>query len=128
MDVLESEGYCFLFLTLTLRNCPWDELPAAIEDFLSGWRFMYHKAPIFRRAVYGTSRALEITVNHGARTYHPHLHVVLAVKPSYFTSRDYISQAQWTQLWRSCCDISYDPIVNIKRIKETSQGFKEISK
>lgn len=128
MDVLESEGYCFLFLTLTLRNCPWDELPAAIEDFLSGWRFMYHKAPIFRRAVYGTSRALEITVNHGARTYHPHLHVVLAVKPSYFTSRDYISQAQWTQLWRSCCDISYDPIVNIKRIKETSLGFKEISK
>ena len=128
MDILESEGYCFLFLTLTLRNCPWDELPAAIDDFLSGWRFMYHKAPIFRRAVCGTSRALEITVNHGARTYHPHLHVVLAVKPSYFKSKDYISQAQWTQLWRSCCDISYDPIVNIKRIKETSQGFKEISK
>ena len=23
MDVLESEGYCFLFLTLTLRNCPY---------------------------------------------------------------------------------------------------------
>lgn len=41
---------------------------------------------------------------------------------------NYISQAQWTQLWRSCCDISYDPIVNIKRIKETSQDFKEISK
>ena len=33
MDILESEGYCFLFLTLTLRNCPWDELPAAIDDF-----------------------------------------------------------------------------------------------
>lgn len=128
MDVLESRGYCFLFLTLTLRNCPWDELPVAIQAFLSGWRNLYHEAPVFRRSVHGTSRALEITVNHGARTYHPHLHVVLAVKPSYFTSRDYISQAQWTQLWRSCCDISYDPIVNIKRIKETSQGFKEISK
>ena len=128
MDVLESEGYCFLFLTLTLRNCPWDDLPAAIQAFLSGWRYMYNKSSVFRRAVCGTSRALEITVNHGARTYHPHLHVVLAVKPSYFKSKDYISQAQWTQLWRSCCDISYDPIVNIKRIKETSQGFKEISK
>lgn len=128
MDVLESEGYCFLFLTLTLRNCPWDDLPAAIQAFLSGWRYMYNKSSVFRRAVYGTSRALEITVNHGARTYHPHLHVVLAVKPSYFKSKDYISQAQWTQLWRSCCDISYDPIVNIKRIKVTSQGFKEISK
>lgn len=128
MDVLESQGYYFLFLTLTLRNCPWDDLPAAIQAFLSGWRNLYHDAPVFRRAVCGTSRALEITVNHGARTYHPHLHVVLAVKPSYFKSKDYISQAQWTQLWRSCCDISYDPIVNIKRIKETSSGFKEISK
>ena len=128
MDVLESEGFCFLFLTLTLRNCPWDELPAAIQAFLSGWRNLYHEVPVFRRAVHGTSRALEITVNHRARTYHPHLHVVLAVKPDYFVSKDYISQAQWTQLWRSCCDISYDPIVNIKRIKETSQGFKEISK
>lgn len=128
MDVLESRGYSFLFLTLTLRNCPWDELPAAIQAFLSGWRNLYHDAPVFRRAVCGTSRALEITVNHGTRTYHPHLHVVLAVKPSYFKSKDYISQAQLTQLWRSCCDISYDPIVNIKRIKETSQGFKEISK
>lgn len=128
MDVLESRGYCFLFLTLTLRNCPWEELPGAIDAFFSGWRYMYNKSSVFRCSVCGTTRALEVTVNHSAQTYHPHLHVVLAVKPSYFSGRDYISQAQWTKLWRSCCDISYDPIVNVKRIKELSKGFKEISK
>lgn len=60
MDVLEKQGYCFLFLTLTLRNCPWDDLPVAIESFLSGWRKLYHKVPVFRRAVYGTSRVYEL--------------------------------------------------------------------
>lgn len=128
MDVLEARGYCFLFLTLTLQNCPWDKLPDAVDAFFIGWRNLYHEASVFRRAVYGTTRALEVTVNQSSQTYHPHLHVVLAVKPSYFSGRNYISQEQWRKLWRSCCDVSYDPIVNIQRIKKNSKCFKEISK
>lgn len=128
MDELEKQGYQFIFLTLTVRNCLFDQLPETVQTLLDGWRFMYHKAPAFRRAVEGSFRNLEITVNNGAGTYHPHLHLVLAVKPTYFVSRDYLSQRAWSDLWRSCCDLDYNPIVFIEKVTKYSEGFKEICK
>lgn len=127
MDELEKQGYQFIFLTLTVRNCPFEQLPETVQALLDGWRFMYNKASAFRRAVEGSFRNLEITVNNGAGTYHPHLHLVLAVKPSYF-KKHYLSQRAWSDLWRSCCDLDYNPIVFIEKVTKYSEGFKEICK
>ena len=41
-------------------------------------------------------------------------HVVLVVKPSYFTSRYYLSQARWTELWKRATGIDYTPIVDVR--------------
>lgn len=131
MDYLEKDTYRFLFLTLTVKNCSADDLPATVGALYEGWRFMYNKSSVFRKVVCGTFRTVEVTRNKETGEFHPHLHVILAVRPSYFT-RGYISQARWAELWRSCCDLGYNPIVDIRTIKSDSKGISgavaEVSK
>lgn len=131
MDHLEKDTYRFLFLTLTVKNCSADDLPATVNALFEGWRFMYNKSSVFRKVVCGTFRTVEVTRNKKTGEFHPHLHVILAVRPSYF-KHDYLSQAEWSDLWRSCCNLGYNPIVDIRTIKGDSGGISgavaEVSK
>lgn len=122
MDCLESQGFNFLFLTLTVKNCSGDDLPCTCQMLFDGWRNLYHEKSVFQKSVFGTFRSLEVTRNKKTGEFHPHLHVVLAVKPDYF-KHGYISQAQWAELWRSCCSLEYTPIIDIRRIKDDSKGI-----
>jgi len=47
------------------------------------------------------------------------------VNSNYFTI-NYISQANWTKMWKECLKVDYTPIVNIKRVKERKQKRKQI--
>lgn len=122
MDALERQQYRFLFLTLTVRNSSSEDLPATVQVLYDGWRQLYHKHKIFRRSIEGTFRSLEITRNLKAGTYHPHLHVILAVRPDYFRC-GYIPQSEWSYMWRSCCSLDYNPIVDIRTIKPNDKGL-----
>lgn len=122
MDVLEKD-YCFLFLTLTVRNRPGGDLPETIDMLYDGWRKMYHESAVFKRRVAGTFRALECTRNERTGDYHPHLHVVLAVKPDYFAGRNYMPKAAWAKLWRECCGLDYSPVVDVRKIKPGARGL-----
>lgn len=48
---------------------------------------------------------------------HPHFHVLMMVKPSYFRGQSYLSQDKWQILWQSCLRADYLPVVNIKTVK-----------
>ena len=50
---------------------------------------------------------------------HPHFHVLLLVKPSYFT-RDYIKQLKWQQEWMDAARLDYPPIVDVRSAKTSS--------
>lgn len=81
-------------------------------------------------AVLGYFRALEITKNHEEDTYHPHFHVLLPVKRSYF-GKNYIKQAEWTSLWKRAMKLDYTPIVDMSDVREAMMEQKavlEISK
>lgn len=65
--------------------------------------------------------------------YHPHIHALIAVNPSYFTSRDYIKQALWADLWGQSMRVDYTPRVDIRTVKgetmeEISSAVCEVSK
>ena len=128
MDWLEGKGYQFLFLTLTVRNCDGESFVNAVTDILSGWKCMTGRVP-FRGyrgkspVVLGSARFLETTVHYSSAggSYHPHLHIILAVKPDYFKNH-YISQASWVQYWRKAMGLDYDPIVHIEKIKPDKDG------
>lgn len=124
MDALQqSDSYDFLFLTLTIRNRPGGDLPDAVQQLYDGWRKLYHKNAVFRQQVCGTFRALECTRNQQTGEYHPHLHVILAVRPSYWAGRNYIPQRGWARMWQAVCGLDYCPIVDVRRIKPGSRGL-----
>lgn len=115
----------FIFLTLTTRNVQGNELSKTLDKLFQAWqRLSQRKA--FRDVVIGWFRALEVTRNdrrfsNWYGTYHPHFHVLLAVKPSYFT-RLYIKQAEWVELWRKSLRVDFTPIVDVRAVKPKRKG------
>lgn len=133
--VNERENVRWLFLTLTIKNVDAESLPDAISSMFKAWnRFVGYKA--FKTSVKGYFRALEVTKNRDRKsksfgTYHPHFHVLLCVKPSYFKKKEYyIKQSDWTALWKRAMKLDYTPIVHIQRVKpkETLQDITEYEK
>ncbi len=106
----------WIFLTLTVKNVEGDHLKQTITDMMQGFRklFQYKKV---KSGTLGFFRALEITKNHEENTYHPHFHVLIPVKRSYFTGKSYIKQAEWTGLWKRAMKLDYTPIVHVQRVK-----------
>jgi len=114
IEILHVNGrYHLLFLTLTIKNPEGDNLKQTIEQMLKAWGYMSNKSREFNRSVVGWFRAIEITYNQESETYHPHIHVVLAVNQSYFNGSYYISQKKWVAMWRSALKIDYDPVIDI---------------
>lgn len=120
MTVLQGQGYEFLFLTLTVKNCSGSELGATLAKMQKAWERLQHRSRL-RGVIAGTFRAIEITRNAKTGQYHPHYHVILAVNPDYF-HKSYIKQAEWGEIWRTCCGLDYDPIIDIRNIKSGSKG------
>lgn len=110
----------YVFLTLTVKNCPIDELRQTVTQMNKAW------SKLTRRKHFpatGFVRSLEVTRNPQNGTANPHFHALLMVRPSYF-STDYLSQKAWTELWQSCLKVNYTPIVNVKAVRG-KKGSKE---
>lgn len=125
LDAMQGE-YAYVFLTLTVRNCAGNQLASELDKLMAAWqRLTQRKA--FRVAVKGWYRGLEVTHNVNPLsasydTFHPHFHCLLAVNKSYFTSRDYIKKADWTQLWQRALRVDYEPVVDVRRVKGTTSA------
>ena len=125
-ETYQKSGYKNLFLTLTVQNCSIDELHIAIKNiFYSFDKFLKNKA--IRVVVKGYFRALEITYNPVSQTFHPHLHVILAVPKNYFSTYYYLSQAKFTYYWQKSLGADYTPIVDIRKFSD-GKGIAEASK
>ncbi len=95
----EKYNYEFIFLTLTAPNVPADRLDDEIKDFNKSFKRL-SETKDFKACSNGYMRKLEITYNAKRNDYHPHFHCIIAVKKSYFTSRDYISRKKWLEMWQ----------------------------
>ncbi|WP_241531884.1 protein rep [Ligilactobacillus ruminis] len=113
--VTEYPNSQFLFLTLTIRNVTGDKLKWTLKRLTDA----FHKMMKYKKIKYvqGYVRSTEVTVNESDGSYHPHLHVLLMVTPKYF-SNGYITQDEWTELWKKALKIDYRPVVNIKKIHD----------
>lgn len=112
----------FIFLTLTVKNVNGDRINQEISQISEGFRrlMLYKKVD---KNVIGYLRALEVTYSTNRDDYHPHLHVLLFVSSSYFTGNgnNYISQDEWTSLWKKAMKLDYTPVVNVKAVKATEK-------
>jgi plasmid rolling circle replication initiator protein Rep len=104
----------WLFLTLTQRNVPIDELRAAIIAMNKAWDRLAKKKAF--GAVRGWVRTTEVTRGSDGSA-HPHFHVLLMVNANYF-GKNYITQAAWAEMWRHALHADYEPIVHIQVVKD----------
>jgi plasmid rolling circle replication initiator protein Rep len=149
-----------LFLTLTLKNCPADALNETLDKIFKGWyRFTNHRK--IKTLIHGWFRALEVTYdgdkvitkkryedsedlkdyydrlglkigdpNPNFDNCHPHIHAIILVDKSYFKV-NYMKTEEWVRLWRVSLGLDYDPICDIRRVKnlnERRKGIHEVAK
>lgn len=127
LDIAKADGYQFIFLTLTLRNCTADALSDELTHILLSFnRLMKYKD--VQKAVKGYYRGCEVTHNIRTDEYHPHLHVVLAVRPSYFNGQTYISHDKWVALWQRALQVEYTPVVDIRKCRGGAKAIAEACK
>lgn len=128
MDLIASE-YEFLFLTLTVVNCEGSELSETISKMQKAWYKGFVKDNSYNRraknVIKGYFKALEVTHNLNKRsksydTYHPHFHIIIAVNKSYFTSREYIKQDEWLDMWRKAYGDPLITQVDVRKCKSKS--------
>lgn len=127
LDVAKADGYQFIFLTLTMRNCSAEELSEELTHILLSFnRLMKYKD--VQKVVKGFYRGCEVTHNVRTDEYHPHIHAILAVKSTYFTGSYYLSQEKWTDFWKRALQVEYTPIVDVRRCRGGSKAIAEACK
>ena len=101
----------WLFLTLTLKNCPIQELRSTLD----------HMNKSFIRLTklkdwpgVGWIKSVEVTRGKDGNA-HPHIHCLLMVAPGYF-GPNYLSQAKWVDLWQKSLRIDYKPQTHVRAI------------
>lgn len=106
----------FVFLTLTQKNVPVGELRATLRAMGKSWQRLAQRKSF--GVVLGWIRTTEVT-RAGNGTAHPHFHVLLMVPSSYFT-RHYLSQAEWVEMWRAAGRLDYNPVVDVRAVKQAT--------
>lgn len=128
LQSLEKEGYKFIFATLTIKNCIYKELEKQLNIILDGFAKLRHKRKI-QRVWKGICRSVELTYNKETNTYHPHMHLLIAVDGDYFTnSEKYITQEELTIYWEDIIKEDYKPIVDIRKVYNKDKATVETLK
>lgn len=130
MDKVQKErkNLIPLFLTLTLKNCTGSNLSSTLDNIFQSW-YKLVKYRKIKRIVKGWFRTLEITYNKKNDTFHPHIHSIIMVDKNYFkkNNKDYMQTSDWVNIWRKALNINYDPICDIRKIKNNKKKYKAMS-
>lgn len=113
----------YIFVTLTCRNCSGLDLSSTIDHLFSGLKKLSERKA-FKNAWLGMIRTLEVTHNINPSspsydTFHPHLHLMVAVDKSYFR-KGYISRSTLSEQWKECLGVDYDPQVDMRACYDTT--------
>ena len=119
LEHLETQGYKYIFVTLTMRNPSAESLKDSLDELLKGYnKFLGRKR--IETAFCGAIRSLEITYKEKADTYHPHIHLLVAVEEDYFSTRGkYLSQRQLCNIWQECIGSEYVPVCYVEKVYNT---------
>ena len=104
----------WIFLTLTVKNCPITDLRSTLACMSSAWNRLILR-PEFD-AVTGWIRTTEVTRGKDGSA-HPHFHCLLMVAPSYFNGRCYVTKNRWQELWQSVMRLDYPPVIDVRTVK-----------
>ncbi len=108
----------WLFLTLTVKNCEPENLRETIEAMNAAWKRLTERK---NWPGEGWVKAVEVTRGEDGSA-HPHFHVMVMVKPSYFSGKTYIKHEEWAERWKSVMRVDYTPVVDVRAVKPKKEG------
>ncbi len=114
----------FIFATFTIRSPNLSDLKTTLIRMKSGFK----KMSLARNKLWqadGYIRSLEISKGEIEGKCHPHYHCILRMKENY---EEYMETHEWSQMWRKYLKIDYDPIVDVRFIKNAKKSIPEIFK
>ena len=150
-ELANKSGYQFLHVVLTVPNCPAAALNNTCDFLFKQSSLLFRKSDDvhtkaackgnedikklrrnIKNSFKGVFRALEITFNDKLSidhpfAFHPHLHCLVAVRKSYFTSRDYISHEKLQKVWGTLTGIE-NVQVFIGRVTDQCASIAEVAK
>ncbi len=150
-DLANNDGYKFLHVVLTVPNCSAQNLNKTCDFLFKQSSLLFRKSDdvhtkaackgneeikVLRKKIKnsfkGVFRALEITYNDKLSVdhpfaFHPHLHCLVAVKKSYFTSRDYVSHEKLQKVWATLTGVE-NVQVFIGRVTDQCASIAEVAK
>ena len=109
----------WLFVTLTLKNTPITELKETLKAMNKGFQRL---SQLKSFPAVGWLRSTEVTKGRDGNA-HSHFHCLLLVPRSYF-GRNYIKQSEWVSMWRGSMRLDYDPILDVRSVKEGSKPME----
>ena len=104
----------WLFLTLTVRNCPATGLGDTLTAMNAAWQKLVKRKEFL--PVLGWVRTTEVTRGKDGSA-HPHFHALLMVPSSMLAGKHYVKQGRWVELWQDCAKLDYAPVVDIRAVK-----------
>lgn len=126
----------FLFATFTVKNVDAENLETCINILNNKFLYLVSQNKTFAPAkklkqnLLGYLKAVEVTYNTKDKTYHPHLHVIFAVKSTFFKNKqNYMTKKEWIELWQQALGVDYKPQTDIRAIKSgTAKAVAEVAK
>ena len=123
--IQEKQKVATLFLTLTVSNPDVKDLKETIAKMNKSFKKM-SETKAFNNAVLGYFKSVEILGDKTPKGQaHPHFHILLIVKESYFKKSDYLNKSQWTEMWKNALGVDYIPVVDVRRIKSKNENFSD---
>jgi len=118
LSYYDKTKYAYLFLTLTVPNPKVDDLKSTIRHMNKSFQRMA-ESKAYKQAVKGHFRALEILgSNTPSGEAHPHFHVLLMVRKSYFTNpKHYLSRDKWLSMWQHATRDDSITQVDVRKIR-----------
>jgi plasmid rolling circle replication initiator protein Rep len=124
--IQEKEKIATLFLTLTVNNPDVKDLKDTIAKMNKAFKRM-SETKRFKNAILGYFKSIEILGDKTPKGQaHPHFHILLVVKESYFKKSDYINQKEFLQMWRDATRNQNITQVDVRRIKSKNENFSDI--
>lgn len=120
--------YRWLFLTLTVKDIPVTNLRDQVTHLNKSFERLT-KLKDFPGE--GWIKCVEVTRSETQDGYaHPHLHVLMIVKSTYF-SANYLSVEKWREMWRKSARLDYFcqvDVVSFQKSKRDPDGIKSLTK
>lgn len=125
IQIAENLNCSWLHMVLTVRNCDENDLDNTINLLFKNSTKLF---AIYKKSFKGILRACEVTYNKTDKTYHPHLHCLISVNKSYFTSRYYVKQKTLLDTWRKLINQKNNGGLYISRVTDKCASVAEVAK